>query len=214
MATNVLEAPELVKPGRGGAATPPAMPRAGGDGDGRPEGTFDPTRFGLWAFLATVSMLFIGFTSALLLRRASFDWRPLAAPPILPANTTVLLLSSLALESARRRLRGLDLAGSAWLVYATGALGALFVGGQFLAWRELRGQGIYLASNPHSSFFYLLTGIHVLHLAGGLCWYGVIVARLRQMALVPDEDALGLFATYWHFLGLLWLYLLFVLFVL
>jgi cytochrome c oxidase subunit 3 len=168
MSQDVLEAPSLSRPGVGGASLPPARLRDGGDGAGRPEGTFDPTRFGLWAFLATVSMLFIGFTSALLLRRASFDWQPLAAPPILWANTTVLLLSSLALEDARRRLRAFDLAGTALLVYATGGLGALFVGGQFLAWRQLREQGIYLATNPSSSFFFLLTCVHAVHLVGGI----------------------------------------------
>lgn len=215
MSPGVLEAPDLAKPaGGGGPAQPPARPRDDGGDGARPEGTFDPARFGLWAFLGTVSMLFIGFTSALLLRRASFDWQPLQAPRILWANTTALLLSSAALEAARRRLRGFDLAGTAPFVYATGALGALFVAGQFLAWQRLSAQGIYLATNPHSSFFYLLTGMHILHLTGGLCWYGVIVARLRRMALVPGEDGLALFATYWHFLGLLWLYLLFVLFVL
>ena len=212
MSPDVLEAPDVARLSDGGP--PPPKPRDGGDGERRPEGTFDPTRFGLWAFLGTVSMLFIGFTSALLLRRASFDWQPLQAPRILWVNSAALLLSSATLEAARRRLRSFDLAGTKRLVHATGVLGGLFVTGQFLAWQDLSAAGIYLASNPHSSFFYLLTGVHILHLAGGLCWYGAIVARLRRMALVPGEDGLGLFATYWHFLGLLWLYLLVVLFVL
>ena len=72
---------------------------------------------------------------------------------------------------------------------------------------------MFLATNPHSSFFYVLTGVHALHLVGGLTWGLVVVARLRKMTLTPGEDGLGLFATFWHFLGALWLYLLFLLFV-
>jgi cytochrome c oxidase subunit 3 len=208
-----LEAPEIAGSDSSGPGGPPLRPREEG-GERRPEGTFDPTRFGLWAFLATVSMLFIGFTSALLLRRASFDWQPLQAPRILWFNTAALALSSLTLEGSRRRLQAFDLPGTRPLLYATGLLGAVFVTGQFLAWQALRSQGVFLASNPHSSFFYLLTGIHILHLGGGLVWYGVVVARLRRLALLPGGDDLSLFATYWHFLGLLWLYLLFVLFAL
>src|SRR3989441_4398784 len=101
----------------------PSGPRVPGGGDDRPGGggpsgqgtpgiLGDPALFGLWAFQGTVTMLFIGFTSAYILRRASADWRPLAAPPILWLNTALLGASSVALETARRRLRGRDLAGS------------------------------------------------------------------------------------------------------
>jgi cytochrome c oxidase subunit 3 len=158
-------------------------------------------------------MLFIGFTSAYILRRASTDWRPLAAPPVLWLNTAVLFLSSATLERARRRLRGWDLpAAQGWLA-ATGILGVLFVGGQFLAWRSLAAAGVFMSSNPHSSFFYLLTGVHVAHLLGGLAWFVAALATMRRLAYTPGEDGLRLFATYWHFLAVLWAYLLFLLFV-
>jgi hypothetical protein len=75
-------------------------------------------------------------------------------------------------------------------------------------------QGIFLATNPHSSFFYLLTGLHGVHLLGGLVWFGVLFARARGLGLTPGTDSLSLFATYWHFLAGLWLYLLLLLFVL
>ena len=158
-------------------------------------------------------MLFIGFTSAYILRRASFDWQPLSAPAILWANTGLLVLSSVTLEIARRRLRGWDLKGAQGFMAATALLGVLFLGGQLLGWRALQLRGVFLSSNPHSAFFYLLTGVHGLHLVGGLVWGLVSVARLRRLTLTPGEDGLRLFATYWHFLGALWLYLLFLLFV-
>jgi cytochrome c oxidase subunit III len=186
----------------------------GPSGEGTPGVLGDPALFGLWAFMGTVTMLFVGFTSAYILRRASADWQPLLAPPVLWPNTAVLLGSSAALEVARRRLRGWDLAGSERWLAATGLLGALFLAGQYLAWRQLAGRGIFLATNPHSSFFYVLTGAHALHLVGGLGWFVAALGRLRRLDFLPGEDGLRLFATYWHFLGVLWIYLLFLLFVL
>lgn len=215
MATGALDhkAPPPRIEGGGPPLRPPLAEghgRPGGDGSGL---LGDPARFGLLAFLGTVSMLFIGFTSAFILRRASADWRPLAAPPVLWLNTAVLLASSVTLEGARRRLREWDLASMRPLLSATGLLGGLFILGQFAAWRALRAQGVFLATNPHSSFFYVLTGLHILHLLGGLGWFGVVVMRTRRLALTPGVDGLALFATYWHFLGALWLYLVFLLFV-
>jgi cytochrome c oxidase subunit III len=198
--------------GSGGGDDRPGGPRPSGDAS--PGILGNPPLFGLWAFLGTVTMLFIGFTSAYILRRASSDWQPLSPPPVLWLNTGLLLLSSVTLETARRRLRGWNLAGAEHAFVATGVLGALFVAGQYVGWQQLAARGVFLASNPHSSFFYVLTGVHALHLFGGLCWFVAALSRLRRMAYLPGEDGLRLFATYWHFLGAVWAYLLFLLFVL
>ena len=180
---------------------------------GGPDELFaDTAKVGLLAFMGTVTMLFLGFTSALLLRRASPDWQPLRAPSLLWLSTFALIASSLALETARRRLRNWDLLACERWVSLTGALGAGFVAAQFAAWRQLAGQGVFLATNPSSSFFYVLTGAHILHVAGGLAWFAVIALRLRRMALAPGEDGLGLFAMYWHFLAGVWIYLLLLMF--
>ena len=215
MATELLEErpPVVSGPGRPGGGDD--RPRGGdGPGDRGSSGILgDPTRFGLVAFLGTVSMLFIGFTSAYILRRTSDDWQPLAAPPVLWLNTAALVLSSVTLEIGRRRLRGWDLRGAQAFVAATGLLGALFVGGQVVGWRQLAERGVFLSSNPHSSFFYVLTGVHAAHLLGGLVWFAVVSGRLQRLKVTPGGDGLGLFATYWHFLGALWVYLLFLLFV-
>ena len=196
-----------------GGGLPGAAAAARGDGDEGPSRR-DINRFGLWLLLATLSMMFIGFTSAYVVRRAAADWRALPLPSVLVWNTLALLASSVFVERARRALRAWDLAGSQrWLAVA-GLLGALFAGGQTVAWRQLAGMGVFLSSNPHSSFFYLLTGVHLAHLACGLAWFATAFIRLRRMAYAPGEDGLGLFATYWHFLGGLWAYLLVVLYVL
>jgi cytochrome c oxidase subunit 3 len=196
-----------------------SLPPAGGLPD-RPDrgeggGLFgDTRRFGLLLFLGTVSMLFVGFTSTYIVRESAADWSPLSPPPVLWVNTLVLLGSSVALERARRLLLSWDLAGSQSWLGLTGGLGFLFVVGQILTWRALAASGVFLSTNIHSSFFYLLTGIHAVHLLGGLAWFGILLLRARRLALTPGTDGLALFATYWHFLAGLWLYLLFLLFVL
>ena len=215
MATELLEkrAPAVSGPGRPGGGDDRPRGGDGSRGEG-PSGILgDPERFGLLVFLGTITMLFIGFTSAYILRRSSGDWRPLAAPPVLWWNTAALVLSSATLEIARRRLRAWDLGGALASVLGTGLLGVLFVAGQVLGWRQLAARGVFLSSNPHSSFFYVLTGVHALHLLGGLGWFAAILLRFRRMAVTPGEDGLRLFATYWHFLGGLWLYLIWLLFV-
>jgi len=212
MSTEVLRKslrPALDRGGPGGGGP-------GGEGDhGRegPEVFYDPARFGLWLFLGTLTMMFIGFTSSYMVRRLSPDWAPLKPPGLLWVNTAVLLLSSGTLEAARRRLRGWNVAGVGPWLLATGALGALFVAGQLAAWRVLAAGGHFVSSSPHNSFFYLLSGVHGLHLVVGLVWFGVVLVKARRLAYTPGEDGLGMFATYWHFLTGLWVYLLFLLFV-
>ena len=185
-----------------------------GDDGGGPHAGWDPARFGLWAFLGTVSMLFIGFTSAYIVRRTAVDWRALPAPALLWWNTAALLLSSVTLERSRQRQRAHDGAGvGAWLA-ATGLLALAFVAGQLRAWRLLGALGYFLSSNPHSSFFYLLSGAHVVHVGGGLLWFLSVLVTLRARgATSPSAGrSLSLLATYWHFLGALWLYVAFLIF--
>lgn len=215
MSTDVLD--RQLPPVTTGGGGPPAPP-APGPGGGGPEGggslLSDPSRFGLWLFLATVTMLFLGFTSAYMLRRSGGDWRPLPVPGWLWASTALLIASDVTLESARRRLRGFDVAGATRWLALTGALGAGFVAGQLAAWNELARAGYFLATNPHNSFFYLLSGVHGLHVVSALIWFCVVYLRARALTLVPGSgrDGLRLFATFWHYLAGLWVYLLVLLF--
>jgi cytochrome c oxidase subunit 3 len=201
-------------PGPGGPSGP-APPRTDGHDGGRPERSpQEVARFGIWLMLGTMSMMFIGFTSSYIVRRGAGDWQPMPLPPLLWVNTLALLASSVALEAARRALMGWNLAAARRWLGLTGLLGLAFAAGQFGAWRQLASLGVFLSSHPHSSFFYMLTGVHLVHLAGGLVWFGAAFSRLRRMAWAPGEDGLGLFAIYWHFLGALWAYLLLLLYVL
>ena len=162
-------------------------------------------RLGMVFALAGIGMLFMALTSAYVVRQGlGADWMRIPMPRILLLNTAVLLASSLTLEAARRT------SSRNWLL-ATLALGFVFLCGQLLVWRQLAGAGIYLSTNPHSSFFYVLTGVHGLHLAGGL----VSLACVPLLpAFVSQRRRHWLDATtlYWHFMALLWVYLLILLF--
>src|ERR1035438_8880229 len=123
-----------------------------------------PSSTGIWVVLFAITMMFAAFTSALVVRKgSSLDWQAFTLPSILFFNTFLLLASSVTLEVARRRVSAF-MGGPAsqvesparWL-YITLFLGLLFVSGQYVAWLRLRGEGLYLATNPSSSFFYLLT---------------------------------------------------------
>ncbi|MGA8153633.1 MAG: cytochrome c oxidase subunit 3 [Terriglobales bacterium] len=219
MATTVHEPPKIEprrdpsrpsrSSGNGGRNLVPA------DGDLRRVKDYSPapSSTGIWVVLASITMTFAAFTSALIVRQGSApDWRHLTLPPILYLNTLVLLASSVSLEVARRRVgafmtgrrdQGADPAR--WL-YITLSLGLLFVAGQYAAWLQLRAQGVFLATNPNSSFFYVLTGIHAVHVSGGLGGLVRVIRRLHKSIL--RKSTLDATSRYWHFMDALWVYLL------
>jgi len=166
-------------------------------------------------------MSFAALTSALVVRQgAATDWQGFALPRVLYASTLVLLLSSVTMEFSRRRLlAGLKSNGEtnevfsvsqSWLFITLG-LGLLFVAGQILAVRSLASQGIYLSTNPSSSFFYVFTVLHGLHVLGGILGLLYALRRLKPESLEAGSATLTAAATYWHFLAVLWVYLLIVL---
>lgn len=195
----------------------------GGGGDEQPLRDLTPHhyRIGMWVGIASILMLFMALTSAYVFRAASMGWQPASVPRMLWASTALILASSAAFEIGRRSLKRENRAGyRRWLGVAV-LLGLGFLAAQLLAWRELVGQGIYLASNPHSSFFYLLTGLHGLHLAGGICGLVYLLARANRVP--PDADAeearvkrlaaAEAVGVYWHFMDGLWVYLFALLFL-
>lgn len=191
-------------------------------------------RLGLLLALASVVMLFVSFTTAYVVRKAGAvwdparndyvsNWIPLNLPlKILLINTFVLLLSSTTLELARRRAAEdvalapiADIPGVRadynhalpW-VWTTVLLGLGFLGGQAYAWRALEGLNPHFALNASSSFFFILTGVHAVHLLGGIfaLFYAGITNWLRKS---PETRrmVIDVASWYWHFMGLLWLYI-------
>ncbi|HEU4934183.1 MAG TPA: cytochrome c oxidase subunit 3 [Pyrinomonadaceae bacterium] len=169
-------------------------------------------RIGMCVALASVAMLFTSLSSAYVVRSGvMLDWFPIAIPRVMFGSTALILLSSVSIEIARRKLKqGLSAGYSRYLLLTT-ALGLGFLVSQVVAWRQLAGQGIYLASNPYSSFFYLLTGAHAVHLAGGLLALGFLWLRSRnKLVRQATADAVSI---YWHFMDALWIYLFLLLFL-
>jgi cytochrome c oxidase subunit 3 len=173
----------------------------------------ETAKLGLRLALGSITMMFAAFTSAYIVRSAGEDWVSLEVPPLLWLNSAVLLLSSVTMEIARRSFDAWrPVAFRKWIA-ATAVLGSAFLAGQMAAWRELAAQGIYLSSHPHSSFFYVLTGVHGVHLlAGVLTLFGVLLMAFRYRLTPGESNAPSLAATYWHFVDGLWIYLMVVLF--
>jgi cytochrome c oxidase subunit 3 len=204
-------------------AVPGPPPSPPGD-DGRWEPTPPPGRApahgsaavtGVWLLAGAVAILFVAFTSTLLARRAEADWRPGPFPAAFWATTGVLLASSAVVERARARGRAGDLDGLRRGLWATTALGAAFLLGQLVAWRELLAAGVGLVASPHASFLYLLTGAHALHVAGGVGALGYAGWRAHRALVAPSAMAAATpAAIYWHVVDGLWLYVLAVLFML
>jgi cytochrome c oxidase subunit 3 len=225
MATTVTSTRPLTKKRMGGG------PRSRGpNGNGAPKRNGHDRRFpdfqssankyriGTWVGLASILMMFTALSSAYIVRAASSsDWQPLAMPRILLLSTALILISSITLETARHKLKGAATkAYKPWLLL-TMLLGLGFVASQLLAWRQLVQQGVYVASNPHSSFFYLLTAAHGVHLLGGLIALAYLSIRTRapqenQLALTRTQAGADAVTLYWHFMDFLWIYLFVLLF--
>jgi cytochrome c oxidase subunit 3 len=165
---------------------------------------------GLAILLVSTGIIFVSLLAAFLARRAmGEDWVSMHKPHLLWVNTGALILSSIALDTSRRALRARNRSRfNLWWTAAT-ALGAVFLAGQLMVWNELRAAGVYVATNPSSSFFYVLTAVHAAHLIGGmtaLIWVDVQAWRLQ---LGPAKrTAIDICAIFWHYLDALWLILL------
>jgi cytochrome c oxidase subunit III len=175
-------------------------------------------RIGMWVAMAAILMMFTALTSAYIVRAASSnDWVPLTMPRVLLLSTALILVSSGTLEAARRNLKATNQTGyQRWLII-TVVLGLGFLASQLFAWRQLVRQGIYVATNPHSSFFYLLSATHGVHLFGGLIALVYLALRSRRsseslVAAAKRQASADVVTLYWHFMDVLWIYLFILLF--
>lgn len=218
MGTTVLTPPpkeELDHGGGGGGPLNDGFGRGGGGGDGDSGGGpfADAPVAGIWVGIAAIIMFFAALAGAwVALKRGSGHWTPTALPPIVYLDSVILLVSSLTLEFSRGCLSaGLPRRFLTWL-YVTLALGVAFIAGQLLAWRELAGRGVYLATDPSAAFFYILTAAHGLHLLGGIT--ALLVAALRGPRIargLRSRKILDVTAIYWHFMYALWISILLLL---
>jgi len=213
-----------VKVGLGG--TPPGNngPKrngSGGNGKGKDDApqrfSPKPYRVMLWIVVAAIFMMFAALVASYIMLSSGKTWPAVEMPRVFWLSTALIIVSSLTLEVARRSLKrgGGGYRGWLWL---TLLLGIGFLASQLLAWRQLVAQGANLASNNHSSFFYLLTGAHALHLIIGILAlsYLQLGKKFRQVGAAVEmkrQAATGAVSLYWHFLDGLWVFLFLLLFL-
>jgi cytochrome c oxidase subunit III len=181
---------------------------AGGSLSLHPGSAVSNGQLAVLALLATAGMLFAGFASAYLVRREGTDWNREPLPTILIFTTIVLLSSSATIEISRSALRRGERTLALLWAATTTLLGLAFLVGQLDAWQQLAARGLYLSSGPYSSFFYVLTAMHGLHLCGGIVVLAYLVWRISRSR--GDRGVIDVFrncATYWHFVGGVWLLL-------
>jgi cytochrome c oxidase subunit 3 len=208
--TTIHPPPAASPPHGAGGSTGGAHGRSVRDRAGSASGT------GVWVGIAAISMSFAALTSALIVGQSSAAiWRHVALPSILYLNTFILLTSSVTLEISRRRFRRFvarevnDSAAVLRALCGTLVLGLLFVAGQWMARMDLRSQGLYLATNSGCSFLYLFTVLHAVHVLGGVAGLFYVIRRLNGARL--RRSTLDAASRYWHFVDVLWVYLLLLL---
>jgi cytochrome c oxidase subunit III len=200
--------------GGGGGNVPAGGDDDGDGGSGLPAIPRRAYYTALQLALAAIIMFFMALTSSFLVRKAlGADWVSIALPPVVWLNSIVLLASSGTIQWANSRLEGGDAQGFRYWWGLTIALGMLFLTGQVVAWRQLAAQGVYMSSNPDSSFFYLLTAAHGLHLAGGIVALLYVSFRPWRKSRITQATAASLAGIYWHFMDGLWLFLLALLYL-
>jgi len=214
--THVVDDIELIIEdiGGGGGNKPPAGDDGGGgDGEGnkrRKPAPNSPRRYHTAVILAMISivMFFMGLAATFLVRKMGSDWVPVHLPFMVWINTVVLLASSGTMELACRKQAAADLQGFFTFWRVTTALGVLFLIGQIVAWRELVAKGFYVSTNPASSFFYIFTAAHGVHVLGGVGALVYVLVRNFDKTQLTRAVAAEVTSHYWHFMDGLWLFLL------
>jgi cytochrome c oxidase subunit 3 len=182
------------------------------------KGKIPSSKILLWLGIASIVILFAALTSAYIVREAEGNWVKFELPSLFYFSTACILLSSIFMNMAMVAARKNASKTVQTTLGVTLLLGILFISGQFLGWKALVHEGIFFAgnkSNPSGSFLYVITGLHVAHLVAGIL-YLIFVFSKSFKNQITDKDLLRLelCATYWHFLGGLWVYLfLFLLFI-
>jgi len=168
-----------------------------------------PHKFTLWVGIASIIMMFAGLTSAYIVKRNQANWTTFELPVMFWYSTAVIILSSVTLVMAQSAFKQREMGKYRKLVVTTLLLGVLFVVLQIFGFIGLWENGITLTGNVSFSFLYVIVGLHALHVIGGVIALIVLFAKafsskVRTYNIVPIE----VISTYWHFVDVLWIYLL------
>ena len=170
-----------------------------------------PHKFTLWVAIASILMMFAGLTSAFIVKSNLVGWRDIKMPNIFWASTIVILLSSLTIQMALRAFRQREMKNYRLLMGLTVLAGVIFVVLQWLGFKELWEQQniTFKGVSGAGQFLYVIFGLHALHVIGGVIVLTVLfikafLGKIKVYSSIPTEVA----ATYWHFVDILWIYLL------
>ncbi|HEX6226061.1 MAG TPA: cytochrome c oxidase subunit 3 [Chryseolinea sp.] len=167
-----------------------------------------PKKFALWLFLVTVFMIFAALSSAYIVRQSDGNWLIFDLPDLFLVTTGIILLSSATMHWAYISVKKDNMEQAKVAVGITTVLGLTFLAGQILAWAELVKNSIHLVGNPSGSFVYIISGLHGLHIIGGIIFLIVVFVSVFEVKIHSKNMLrIEMCATYWHFLGGLWLYL-------
>lgn len=173
-----------------------------------PNNRFHPLKFGLWLGIASIIMLFASLTSAYIVRKAQGNWVEFRMPPVFWFNTLVILLSSITMHWALNAFKNFREQLFKIALLITFGLGMIFLAGQYYGWLDLANRGIYIDGNPSGSFVYAISGVHAVHILGGLIIMLVMLIRSVVKPFNPNRlTGVQMMATYWHFVDVLWIYL-------
>jgi cytochrome c oxidase subunit III len=168
-----------------------------------------PHKFTLWVGIGSLLMMFAGLTSAYIVKRNQANWQSFELPQFFWYSTVAIIASSVTIYLAEKAFKQREMKKYRGLVIATLVLGVLFIGFQLLGFRDLWNQQITLTGNVSYSFMYVIVGLHAAHVIGGLIALIVLFAKaFSTKTRIYNSVPVELVGTYWHFVDVLWIYLL------
>jgi cytochrome c oxidase subunit 3 len=182
-----------------------------------------PHKFALWVAMSSITMMFAGLTSAYVVKHAGGNWRTYDLPAVFYVSTGVILLSSITIILGLKAFRNREMPKYKKLITATLALGVLFGILQFVGFYQLyshpqqvifdgTAENLYtpvtVAGNPSESFLFIIAGLHLVHILGGIVALAIVFFRaFRTRVKIYNTTGLEIVASYWHFVDVLWIYL-------
>ncbi len=167
-----------------------------------------PHKFALWVAMASITMMFAGLTSAYIVRQAQGNWRIYDLPGIFTISTAVILVSSITMAMGLKAFKNRAMPRFKALITVTLILGILFMCLQYAGFSQLYAENIRVDGNPSESFLFIIAGLHLLHILGGIVALLIVFFKsFRTRIKVYNATGLEIVASYWHFVDVLWIYL-------
>ncbi|OFY85393.1 MAG: cytochrome oxidase subunit III [Bacteroidetes bacterium RIFCSPLOWO2_12_FULL_35_15] len=168
----------------------------------------NPQKLVLWLLIVASVMLFAAFTSAYIVRRGEGNWQIFDLPPMFMYTTIFIALSSITMQWAFISAKKDQLRMQKIALFLTLGLGVAFMIGQWVGWEQLVANNVHLVGNPSESFVYVISGLHLFHMIGGVAFVLIVLIKTLNHGIHSKKmSTIGLCKTYWHFLGAMWIYL-------